>query len=44
VKEKLDLYGAEDGGGTAQQFADFIRAEQLKWGKIIKDAKVTVES
>ncbi|MDZ4075995.1 MAG: tripartite tricarboxylate transporter substrate binding protein [Hylemonella sp.] len=44
VKEKLDLYGAEDGGGTAQQFADFIRSEQLKWGKIIKDAKVTVES
>ncbi|MBI2747279.1 MAG: tripartite tricarboxylate transporter substrate binding protein [Burkholderiales bacterium] len=44
VKEKLDLYGAEDGGGTAQQFAEFIRAEQLKWGKIIKDAKVTVES
>lgn len=44
VKEKLDQYGAEDGGGTAQQFADFIRSEQLKWGKIIKDAKVTVES
>ncbi|MDP3700775.1 MAG: tripartite tricarboxylate transporter substrate binding protein [Hylemonella sp.] len=44
VKEKLDQYGAEDGGGTAQQFADFIRAEQIKWAKVIKDAKVTVES
>ncbi len=44
VKEKLDQYGAEDGGGTAQQFADFIRAEQQKWAKVIKDAKVTVES
>jgi len=44
VKEKLDLYGAEDGGGTAQQFAEFIRSEQLKWAKVIKDAKVTVES
>lgn len=44
VKEKLDQYGAEDGGGTAQQFADFIRTEKLKWSKVIKDAKVTVES
>lgn len=44
VKEKLDQYGAEDGGGTAQQFADFIRSEQQKWSKVIKDAKVTVES
>jgi len=44
VKEKLDQYGAEDGGGTAQQFADFIRAEQQKWAKVIRDAKVTVDS
>ncbi|HBH38837.1 MAG TPA: LacI family transcriptional regulator [Curvibacter sp.] len=44
VKEKLDQYGAEDGGGTAQQFADFIRVEQQKWAKVIKDAKVTVDS
>lgn len=44
VKEKLDQYGAEDGGGTAQQFADFIRLEQQKWAKVIKDAKVTVDS
>ena len=44
VKEKLDLYGAEDGGGSAQQFADFIRSEQVKWSKVIKDAKVTIDS
>lgn len=44
VKEKLDLYGAEDGGGSAQQFADFIRTEQAKWSKVIKDAKVTIDS
>ncbi len=44
VKEKLDQYGAEDGGGSAQQFADFIRNEQQKWAKVIKDAKVTVDS
>lgn len=44
VKEKLDQYGAEDGGGSAQQFADFIRAEQQKWAKVIQDAKVTLDS
>ena len=44
VKEKLDLYGAEDGGGSAQQFADFIRTEQVKWSKVIKAAKVTIDS
>jgi tripartite-type tricarboxylate transporter receptor subunit TctC len=44
VKEKLDLYGAEDGGGSGQQFADFIRTEQVKWSKVIKDAKVTIDS
>lgn len=44
VKEKLDLYGAEDGGGSSQQFADFIRTEQVKWSKVIKDAKVTIDS
>jgi tripartite-type tricarboxylate transporter receptor subunit TctC len=44
VQEKLEQYGAEDGGGTAQQFADFIRSEQQKWAKVIKDAHVTMES
>lgn len=44
VQEKLEQYGAEDGGGTAQRFADFIRVEQQKWAKVIKDAKVTLES
>jgi tripartite-type tricarboxylate transporter receptor subunit TctC len=44
VQEKLDAYGAEDGGGTAQKFAAFIRAEQEKWAKVVKDANVKVES
>jgi tripartite-type tricarboxylate transporter receptor subunit TctC len=44
VQEKLEQYGAEDGGGTAQQFADFIRSEQQKWAKVIRDAHVTMES
>lgn len=44
VQEKLEQYGAEDGGGSAQRFAEFIRVEQQKWAKVIKDAKVTAES
>lgn len=44
VQEKLEQYGAEDGGGTAQQFADFIHSEQQKWAKVIRDAHVTMES
>ncbi|MDI9330322.1 MAG: tripartite tricarboxylate transporter substrate binding protein [Alphaproteobacteria bacterium] len=44
VIEKLDQYGAEDGGGTAQRFADFIRAEQQKWSKVIKEANVRVDA
>jgi tripartite-type tricarboxylate transporter receptor subunit TctC len=43
VQEKLDQYGAEDGGGSAERFAEFMRTEQQKWAKVIKDAKVTAE-
>ena len=44
VMEKLDQYGAEDGGGTPERFAAFIRSEQQKWAKVIKDAKVSVDA
>ena len=43
VMEKFDQYGAEDGGGSAERFGEFMKAEQIKWAKVIKDAKVTVE-
>ena len=44
VQEKLDTYGAEDGGGTPQKFAQFIRTEQEKWGKVVKEGDVKVDS
>ncbi len=44
VQERLDTYGAEDGGGTPRKFAQFIRAEQEKWAKVVKDANVKIES
>ena len=44
VIEKLDQYGAEDGGGSARRFAEFIRSEQQKWARVIKDAHVRVDA
>ena len=44
VQEKLDTYGAEDGGGTPEKFAQFIRTEQEKWGKVVKEADVKIDS
>jgi len=42
VAEKLASYGAEDGGGSAAKFAEFIGTEKDKWAKVVKEAKVTV--
>ena len=44
VQEKLDTYGAEDGGGTREKFAAFIRAETAKWARVVKDGNIKVES
>ncbi len=44
VMEKFEQYGAEDGGGSPERFADFMRAERVKWAKVIKDAKVQVDA
>ena len=44
VQERMDTYGAEDGGGSPEKFAQFIRSEQLKWAKVIKEAGVKGES
>jgi tripartite-type tricarboxylate transporter receptor subunit TctC len=44
VVEKLAQFGAEDGGGSAQRFADFIRTEQVKWAKVVKDSNVKLDS
>jgi tripartite-type tricarboxylate transporter receptor subunit TctC len=44
VIEKLDASGAEDGGGSPQKFGEFMRTEQVKWAKVIKDANVRPEA
>jgi tripartite-type tricarboxylate transporter receptor subunit TctC len=44
VQERLDTYGAEDGGGSQQKFVDFIRAETAKWAKVVKDGRIKIDS
>ena len=43
VMEKLAASGAQDGGGSAEKFGDFMHNEQIKWAKIIKDGGVKGE-
>jgi tripartite-type tricarboxylate transporter receptor subunit TctC len=40
VQEKMEQYGAEDGGGSIANFADFIKAEQDKWKQVATAAAV----
>jgi tripartite-type tricarboxylate transporter receptor subunit TctC len=40
---KLDADGSEALGGSAQRFADFIKAEHAKWGAVIKEAGIKLE-
>lgn len=44
VVTQLETYGAEDGGGTREKFAQFILSEQAKWAKVVKDGNVKVDS
>jgi tripartite-type tricarboxylate transporter receptor subunit TctC len=43
MKERLAKLGFEAKGGTAQDFANYIRAEMAKYQQIIADAKIKVE-
>ncbi len=43
VQERMDSYGAEDGGGSREKFRDFIGSEIAKWSKVVKDGNVRLE-
>jgi tripartite-type tricarboxylate transporter receptor subunit TctC len=40
IVTRFQELGAEPMGGTAEQAAAYIRAEQEKWGKVIRDAGI----
>jgi len=44
VQERLDTYGAEDGGGSREKFTKFISSEIDKWARVVKDGKVKVDA
>ncbi|MCR5866732.1 MAG: tripartite tricarboxylate transporter substrate binding protein [Aquincola tertiaricarbonis] len=43
VKSRLEQMGTIPVGGTPEEFQSFIDTETAKWGKVIRDAKVTAE-
>ena len=44
VQEKMDTYGAEDGGGSREKFAQFIQSEIVKWTRVVTEGNVKVDS
>lgn len=44
VQEKMDQFGAEDGGGSIEKFAQFIKAEQQKWALVAKAANIKADA
>jgi tripartite-type tricarboxylate transporter receptor subunit TctC len=44
VQEKMDQYGAEDGGGSIDKFASFIKSEQQKWAQVAKAANDKIDN
>ena len=43
VKDRLGKDGAEPVGSTPEEFAAFIRAETVKWAKVVRDAGIQPE-
>lgn len=43
IRTQFAALGAEPGNRTQAQFASFVDAELVKWGKVISDAKVTID-
>lgn len=43
VKQKLDEMGTIPIGNSPAEFEAFIASETLKWGRVIRDAKITAE-
>jgi len=43
TRERIANYGAEPSGMTQQQFAEFLKTEAAKWGKLVKDSGARAE-
>ena len=43
VRARFAVEGAEPGGGSAQQFAAFLKADYDNWGKVVKETGIRSE-
>jgi tripartite-type tricarboxylate transporter receptor subunit TctC len=43
IREKMIALGADPVGSTPQEFGSFMKAETLKWARVIKEANVRME-
>jgi tripartite-type tricarboxylate transporter receptor subunit TctC len=43
VRERLSRLALEPGPMSAEQFTQFMRTDQAKWAKIIKEASITAD-
>jgi len=44
VRDALARLGTDVGGGTAEEFGSLVRAETVRWTKVIKDAGIKINS
>ena len=42
VREKIVSLGSDVSGNSPEEFARFIRADQAKWSKLMKEAGIAV--
>lgn len=43
VKERFNALGYEVAASTPEQFAEWLRTESVKWGRVIRDNNITAE-
>jgi len=43
VREKMESQGVDLVGSTPGQFADWLRSEAQRWGKVIREQKITLD-
>ena len=44
VQARFETFGVEDGGGSAERYAQFTRTEIGKWARVAREAKVSMDS
>ena len=43
VKERMLRFGGEPVGSSPEEFAEFLRVERSKWGKLIREARLQLD-